>query len=84
MNIKPLPWHLQRSSLAATQVVLGGCSAGAMHVYSHLDAMKALVPGNATVVGLPQSGYFLDELLGCCSGTWIRGTIIGGFTKHRA
>ena len=46
---------------SSSDVVLAGCSAGAMHVYAHLDAMRALAPANVRIVGLPQSGYFLDE-----------------------
>ena len=42
----------------ASDVVIGGCSAGAIRVYAHLDALKALAPSNARVVGAewPENG----------------------------
>ncbi|CAE8675217.1 unnamed protein product [Polarella glacialis] len=44
----------------ATDVVLSGCSAGAIRVFAHLDALRALLPAKARVVGLPDSGFYLD------------------------
>ena len=60
---------------SSTDVVLGGCSAGAMHIYAHLDALKKLVPGNARVVGLADSGFFLDE-------EWITPRLNGAVYAH--
>ena len=44
----------------ASDVVIGGCSAGAIRVYAHLDALRALAPSNARVAGLADSGYYMD------------------------
>lgn len=33
----------------ATDVVLSGCSAGAIHIFAHLDAMKEMAPRSAKV-----------------------------------
>eukprot|EP00928_Gymnodinium_smaydae_P020121 TRINITY_DN17775_c0_g2_i1.p1 TRINITY_DN17775_c0_g2~~TRINITY_DN17775_c0_g2_i1.p1 ORF type:complete len:401 (-),score=46.01 TRINITY_DN17775_c0_g2_i1:333-1535(-) len=45
----------------ATDVVLSGCSAGAIHVFAHLDAMREMLPVSATVVGFPDSGFYIDK-----------------------
>jgi hypothetical protein len=45
---------------AATDVVFGGCSAGAIRTYAHLDALRALVPATARVAGFPDSGFYMD------------------------
>ncbi|CAJ1345721.1 unnamed protein product [Effrenium voratum] len=45
----------------ATDVVLSGCSAGAIHIFAHLDAMKEMAPRSAKVVGLPDSGFYMDK-----------------------
>jgi hypothetical protein len=34
-----------------TDVVISGCSAGAMRVFAHLDALRSFIPGSAKVVG---------------------------------
>eukprot|EP00438_Fugacium_kawagutii_P028670 Skav214048 [mRNA] locus=scaffold2017:342017:347696:- [translate_table: standard] len=48
----------------ATDVVISGCSAGAIRVYAHLDALRAFLPRSARVVGwaqsLADSGYYMD------------------------
>ena len=44
----------------ATDVVLSGCSAGAIRIYAHLDSLRAMVPSAAKVVGLADSGFFMD------------------------
>ena len=44
----------------ATDVVISGCSAGAIHVFAHLDALRALVHTTAKVVGLADSGFYMD------------------------
>jgi len=50
-----------RHSLAnASDVVLSGCSAGAIRVYAHLDSLRALLPPRVTVVGFADSGFYLD------------------------
>lgn len=46
---------------AATDLAIGGCSAGGLTVYLNVDAMAAFVPA-ARVVGVPDAGYFLDHL----------------------
>ena len=44
---------------AATDVVIGGCSAGAAAVYMHLDWFAAQAP-QAKVRGAPDSGWFVE------------------------
>jgi len=44
----------------ATDVVIGGCSAGGLATYLHVDWWHAILPASAKVVGLPDSGFFLD------------------------
>ena len=44
----------------ATDVVISGCSAGAIRVYAHLDALRKYAPATAKVVGLPDSGFYMD------------------------
>lgn len=44
----------------ATDVVISGCSAGAIRVFAHLDAIRELLPAQARVTGLPDSGFYLD------------------------
>jgi len=44
---------------AATDVVISGCSAGGLATYLHVDWWRASL-GSAKVVGLPDSGFFLD------------------------
>ena len=41
----------------ATDVVIGGCSAGGLHVIAHIDAVAALLPPTARVVGYSDSGF---------------------------
>jgi len=45
---------------SATNVVVGGDSAGGLATYLHLDKWRAAVPPSAFLVGLPDSGFFLD------------------------
>jgi len=48
----------------ATDVVLSGCSAGAIRVFAHADALRALVPSAiANVVGFADSGFYLDRAI---------------------
>ena len=44
----------------ATQVVVGGCSAGGAAVFYHLDAIRARVPASVPVVGLADAGFLQD------------------------
>jgi hypothetical protein len=44
----------------ATDIVLSGCSAGAMRIIAHLDALRAMLPSAAKVVGYADSGFFMD------------------------
>ena len=58
----------QHGLLKATDVVLGGCSAGAIATFSHLDYFHSRVRAAAAtagirsprVVGFPISGYYMD------------------------
>jgi len=43
-----------------TDYVIGGCSAGGLAVYLHVDWWRDNLPATARVRGLPDSGYFLD------------------------
>ncbi|CAK8988900.1 unnamed protein product [Durusdinium trenchii] len=44
----------------ATDVVISGCSAGAIRVYAHIDALAQLIQAEAKVVALPDSGFYMD------------------------
>lgn len=44
---------------AATDIVVGGCSAGGLAAYLHVDYYAQLFP-KATTRGMPDSGFFLD------------------------
>lgn len=45
----------------ATDIVIAGCSAGALSVILHVDYIReAFLPNNSKVVALPDSGFFLD------------------------
>jgi len=44
---------------SATDVVISGCSAGGLATYLHVDWWANQVP-KAKVIGLPDSGFFLD------------------------
>jgi len=43
----------------ASDVVISGCSAGGLATYLHVDWWRAKLP-NSKVVGMPDSGFFLD------------------------
>lgn len=40
---------------------VSGCSAGGLATYLHTDEWRARLPSGAKVVGLPDSGFFLDD-----------------------
>lgn len=45
----------------ATDVVISGCSAGGLAAFLHVDKWASLLqPSGARVVGMPDSGFFLD------------------------
>eukprot|EP00435_Cladocopium_sp_Y103_P065211 s670_g27.t1 len=46
---------------SATDFIVGGCSAGGLTVYLHLDYIRRLMPQHVRVVGLPQCGMFMDQ-----------------------
>jgi len=48
-----------RGLKVSTDVVISGCSAGGLATYLHVDWWKSGLP-QAKVVGLPDSGFFLD------------------------
>lgn len=53
--------HLTDAGLGnATEVVVGGNSAGGIAVLSQLDAMRGMLPTGARVVGFSDSGVFLS------------------------
>jgi len=45
---------------SASDVVISGCSAGGLATYLHVDWWRSLLPGSTRVVGMPDSGFFLD------------------------
>lgn len=44
----------------ATDIVVSGCSAGGLASWLHTDKIRALFSKSVKVVGLPDSGFFLD------------------------
>ena len=44
----------------ATDVVIGGCSAGGIHVLAHLDMIRAMLPSTVAVLGFADSGFYTD------------------------
>lgn len=44
----------------AAEVVIGGCSAGGIHVLAHLDAMRAMLPSGVSLSGFADSGFYTD------------------------
>jgi hypothetical protein len=44
----------------ASEIVVSGCSAGAIRVFAHLDALASMLPSTARVVGFADSGFYLD------------------------
>jgi hypothetical protein len=44
----------------ATDVVISGCSAGGLATYLHLDWWRQNIISRTKVIGLPDSGFFLD------------------------
>ena len=53
--------------IKGNEFVIGGSSAGGLAVYLHLDWWRKQLPSNAIVVGLADSGYFLDWTLNTTS-----------------
>jgi len=51
---------LNRNFQKATDVVISGCSAGGLATYLHLDWWREKIRSSTKVVGLPDSGFFLD------------------------
>ncbi|CAJ1326796.1 unnamed protein product [Effrenium voratum] len=45
----------------AKRFVVGGCSAGGLTVWLHLDFIRSLVPSWVQVLGVPQCGFFMDQ-----------------------
>jgi len=44
----------------AADVVIGGCSAGGIHVLAHLDAIRAMLPARVALSGFADSGFYMD------------------------
>jgi len=44
----------------ANEVVIGGCSAGGIHVLAHLDSLRSMLPSSVSVVGFADSGFYID------------------------
>ena len=47
---------------AATDVVITGTSAGGIVMYAHATELRRRLPASATVVSVPDAGFFLDAL----------------------
>jgi hypothetical protein len=45
---------------SATGVVISGGSAGGLATYLHVDEWREVFPHTVKVVGMPDSGFFLD------------------------
>ena len=45
----------------ATDIVLGGCSAGGAHVMAHIDRVRSLLPATARVTGYSDSGLPMGD-----------------------
>lgn len=55
---------------SATDIVVSGCSAGGLATYLHVDQYAERFGETARVVGMPDSGFFLDwEDAGVCGET---------------
>jgi len=52
--------NTKRNLRIATDVVVSGCSAGGLATYLHLDHWASKLDQGAKVVGLPDSGFFMD------------------------
>lgn len=60
---------LSKGLNVATDVVISGCSAGGLATYLHVDNWaKLLSPRGIRVVGMPDSGFFLDHQAAAGSG----------------
>merc|ERR1712232_620981 len=46
--------------MGASDFIVGGCSAGGLTVWLHLDYIRSKIPSSVRVVGVPQCGYFMD------------------------
>jgi len=46
--------------MSGTDFMIGGCSAGGLATYLHVDWWRDQLPPSSTVRGLPDSGFFLD------------------------
>eukprot|EP00930_Biecheleria_cincta_P023856 TRINITY_DN17153_c0_g1_i2.p1 TRINITY_DN17153_c0_g1~~TRINITY_DN17153_c0_g1_i2.p1 ORF type:complete len:399 (-),score=37.83 TRINITY_DN17153_c0_g1_i2:326-1522(-) len=51
---------LRRGLSEASDAIVGGCSAGGLTVWLHLDYIRSRIPDSVRVVGVPQCGYFMD------------------------
>ena len=45
---------------SASDVVFSGCSAGAIRIFGHLDTLRGYAPVTSRVVGLADSGFYMD------------------------
>jgi uncharacterized protein YuzB (UPF0349 family) len=44
----------------ASEIIITGCSAGGLSVYLHLDWIRSQFPKSVRIVGVPDSGFFMD------------------------
>eukprot|EP00440_Ansanella_granifera_P056504 gb/GFBE01061250.1/.p1 GENE.gb/GFBE01061250.1/~~gb/GFBE01061250.1/.p1 ORF type:complete len:427 (+),score=82.92 gb/GFBE01061250.1/:1-1281(+) len=51
---------LGKGLASASDFIVGGCSAGGLTVWLHLDYIRSRVPDSVRVTGVPQCGYFMD------------------------
>ena len=52
----------------ARHVIETGCSAGGLATYLHADSWRAELPASATLVSVPDSGFFLNYNSSSASG----------------
>lgn len=51
---------LSKGLNSASDFIVGGCSAGGLTVWLHLDYIRSRVPTSVRVAGVPQCGFFMD------------------------
>ena len=70
-----------KAMASATEVVVGGCSAGGLASYQHCDrwANEIHKYGDARVTCLPDAGYFTSEP---SMSNWMKGGVVSSSSEH--
>ena len=66
----------------ATHAAIGGDSAGGQAVYLHVDAIRARLPAEAHVVGVPDSGFFRPVSYYGSGLEWLFGAMNSSFSLN--